>query len=95
VCSVLGAISDRGTWIKRFLMFFASMGVVMTSSLYLVSKGNWPLAVILYVFAGIGFSGGNIFYDTLIMQVASEKKMHYISSLGFSLGYLGGVSSLP
>jgi UMF1 family MFS transporter len=86
----LGAISDRGGTKKRFLIFFAYMGVVMTSALYMVSKGNWPLAIFLYVMANIGFSGGNIFYDSLITGVASEENMDYVSALGFSLGYLGG-----
>ncbi len=87
---VLGAIADKGTSKKKFLLFFAYMGVVMTSSLYTVSKGNWPIAVMLYVLATIGFSGGNIFYDALITGVASEKKIDFVSALGFSLGYLGG-----
>ncbi|MEN8263470.1 MAG: MFS transporter [Nitrospirota bacterium] len=87
---VLGAIADRGTSKKKFLFFFAYMGVVMTSSLYMVSQGNWPMAVILYVIASVGFSGGNIFYDSLITGVASGKKLDFVSALGFSLGYLGG-----
>jgi len=62
----------------------------MTASLYMVSKGNWPFAVVLYVIASVGFSGGNIFYDSLITGVASEKEFDFVSSLGFSLGYLGG-----
>jgi len=87
---VLGAIADKGSSKKKFLLFFAFMGVVMTLALYLVSKGNWPAAVVLYVLATIGFSGGNIFYDALIVAVASERKMDVVSALGFSLGYLGG-----
>jgi UMF1 family MFS transporter len=87
---ILGAIADKGTSKKKFLLFFAYMGVVMTASLYLVSKGNWPMAVVLYVLASIGFSGGNIFYDALITIVASERKLDFVSALGFSLGYLGG-----
>jgi len=87
---ILGAIADKGTSKKKFLLFFAYMGVVMTSSLYMVSKGNWPMAVVLYVLASIGFSGGNIFYDALITIVASDKKLDFVSALGFSLGYLGG-----
>ena len=87
---ILGAIADKGTSKKKFLLFFAYVGVVMTLSLYMVSKGNWPMAVMLYVFATIGFSGGNIFYDALITGVASEKKMDSVSALGYSLGYLGG-----
>ncbi|HPR51775.1 MAG TPA: MFS transporter [Deltaproteobacteria bacterium] len=87
---VLGAIADAGSSKKKFLLFFACMGVVMTSSLYMVSKGNWLMAVALYVFATIGFSGGNVFYDALLPSVSQEKKMDVISALGFSLGYLGG-----
>ncbi len=87
---VLGAIADKGTAKKRFLLFFACMGLVMTSSLYLVSQGDWLTAIVLYILAFIGFSGGNIFYDSLITSVASEKKLDSVSSLGFSLGYLGG-----
>ena len=87
---VLGAIADKGTSRKKFLMFFACIGMVMTSSLYMVSEGNWPHAVLLYIFAIIGFSGGNVFYDSLITGIASEKKLDLVSSLGFALGYLGG-----
>jgi UMF1 family MFS transporter len=87
---ILGAIADKGTSKKKFLLFFAYMGVVMTASLYMISRGNWLMAAVLYVLASIGFSGGNIFYDALITIVASERKLDFVSALGFSLGYLGG-----
>ncbi len=87
---VLGAIADRGGAKKRFLFFFAFMGVVMTASLFMVSQGNWITAIAVYVLATIGFSGGNIFYDSLLPEIASDKKMDFVSALGFSLGYLGG-----
>jgi len=87
---VLGAISDRGSTRKKFLLFFAVMGILMTMGLYLVKQGNWPLAILLYVLATVGFSGGNIFYDALITGLATDDKVDMVSSLGFSLGYLGG-----
>ena len=87
---ILGAIADKGTAKKKFLLFFAYLGVVMTSSLYMVSKGDWIFAVMLYIFATVGFSGGNIFYDALITHVASVNKVDFVSGLGFALGYLGG-----
>jgi len=87
---VLGAIADRGSSKKKFLFFFAVMGIVMSGSLYFVEQGDWEVAVLLYVLAAIGFSGGNIFYDSLIVTVAPEKKMDFVSALGFSFGYLGG-----
>jgi UMF1 family MFS transporter len=87
---VLGAIGDKGGARKKFLLFFAAMGVVMTGSLFFVAKGAWQLAVLIYVLGIIGFSGGNVFYDSLLITVAPQSKEDMVSALGFALGYLGG-----
>jgi len=87
---ILGAIADKGTAKKRFLIFFAYLGLLSTSGLYLAAHGNWLLAMVLYIFGSIGFSGANIFYDAMLTLVASEDKMDVVSALGYSLGYLGG-----
>ena len=87
---LLGAIADQGSAKKKFLIFFAMLGIVMTGSLYMVAAGDWAMAVLLFVLAFVGFSGSNIFYDSLIVSVARPEKMDFVSALGFSLGYLGG-----
>jgi UMF1 family MFS transporter len=86
----LGAVADKGSAKKKFLFLFAFLGIIMTGSLWMVAKGNWFLAIIFYVGGTVGFSGGNIFYDSLLPGVASEKKVDFVSSLGFSMGYIGG-----
>jgi MFS transporter, UMF1 family len=87
---ILGAIADRGSVRKKFLLYFAAMGIVMTGALPFVARGNWEAAIALYILATIGFSGGNIFYDALIVTVAPKEQMDSVSALGFALGYLGG-----
>ena len=46
---VLGAIADQGGSRKHYLLFFAAMGIVMTGGLHFVARGDWPVAVALYV----------------------------------------------
>lgn len=87
---VLGAIADKGSAKKKFLIFFAYLGVLMTASLFMVQKGEWAWAIFIYAMGVIGFSGANIFYDSLLPSVSSEDKIDFVSSLGFSMGYLGG-----
>jgi UMF1 family MFS transporter len=87
---LLGSIADAGSSKKRFLLFFATMGIVMTGALSLVAQGAWVTAVFLYIFATIGFTGGNIFYDSLLVSISDKKDMDFVSALGYALGYLGG-----
>lgn len=86
----LGAIADKASAKKKFLLFFAFIGVIMTGALWFVQAGLWQFAVVFYIAATVGFSGGNIFYDSLLPGVASEKKVDFVSSLGFAMGYIGG-----
>ena len=87
---LLGSIADQGSTKKKFLIFFAFLGVIMTGGLWMVSQGNWQMAVLFYVIATIGFASGNVFYDSLLPGLASEERVDIVSSLGFGLGYLGG-----
>ena len=87
---VLGAIADKGSARKKFLIFFAYLGVLMAAGLFLVQEGQWGMAIFVYVMGIIGFSGANVFYDSLLPSVAGEDNIDRVSSLGFALGYLGG-----
>ena len=86
----LGAIADRSASKKKFLFTFASIGIAATISLSFLARGHWVAATMLYAFALMGFSGGNVFYDSLLKTVSDESRMDSVSTLGYALGYLGG-----
>ncbi len=87
---VLGAFADAGDSKRKFLFSFAFLGIIATGYLFFIPESSWKLAVIFYGLGVIGFSGGNIFYDSLLVAVSKEKERNRASALGFSLGYLGG-----
>ena len=87
---VLGALADAGNSKRKFLFSFAFLGILTTGYLFFIPDSSWKMALIFYGLGVVGFSGGNIFYDSLLVSVSKEEERNKVSSLGFSLGYLGG-----
>jgi UMF1 family MFS transporter len=87
---ILGAMADQGGLKKQMMLSFTSLAVVMTAALFLVAGGQWLLAVLVYLFGAIAFSGANIFYDALIVDVAEHHELDRVSALGYAVGYIGG-----
>ena len=87
---LLGAMADTGGTHRRNLGGFALLGVAATAGLCFVGEGDWPVAITVYVVAILGFSGANVFYDSMLPALAAPGERHRVSALGYSLGYLGG-----
>ena len=87
---ILGTVSDVMRGKKKFLAFFAGIGIIGTALLVLVDTGDWVLASILAIIGRIGFNGANSFYDALLPHVARSDDQDRVSTLGYAMGYLGG-----
>ncbi len=91
---IFGTIADAGGYRKRFLLILAIIGALGTAGLGFVDEGNWPLALVVYMVASIGYYTSTVFYDSLLIDVAEPRYYSFVSTLGFSLGYLGGAALL-
>jgi MFS transporter, UMF1 family len=87
---ILGAYADFAGAKKRMIAAFMAVGVTATAAMFFIDRGEWRLALLLFVIANIGISGSFVFYDSLLPHIASDKDMDRVSSAGYALGYLGG-----
>jgi UMF1 family MFS transporter len=86
----LGMLGDRGGARLKFLLAFTVLGVAATAGLYFVAQGEALLAAVMFGLASMGFWGGIIFYDSLLIDVAPRERLDSVSGLGYAIGYLGG-----
>ena len=93
IAPVFGTVADAGGYRKRFLFLLALVGAIATGALALIGEGSWPWALALYMVASVGFYSSTVFYDSLIIDVTEPRYYSFVSSLGFSLGYLFGFSA--
>ena len=64
-------------------------GVAATGALWAVGQGAWLAAASLFALGTIGFAAANVFYDSLLLDVAAPEELDRVSAYGYSLGYLG------
>ncbi|WP_251546765.1 MFS transporter [Limosilactobacillus caecicola] len=88
---LLGAMADYPHAKRRWLNLFTWLGILLTLGLALVPSKAWQWLLIVYIGTAIGYSGGNLFYDGFLTDVATNQEMDRVSSTGYGMGYLGGV----
>jgi UMF1 family MFS transporter len=87
---VLGAIADYAPIKKRLLGAFMVLGVLASAALFLIGRGDWLSAVILFGIGNIGFAASLTFYDSLLPHIATDAEIDRVSTAGYAVGYLGG-----
>ena len=86
----LGVISDKKRAKKKLLFLTMCLGSLSCMGLYFVPAGGWSTAAILYGFSLFMCSASCVFYDSLLTSVAKREQYDFVSSLGYSMGYLSG-----
>ncbi|MDU1313152.1 MAG: MFS transporter [Clostridium septicum] len=85
---ILGNIADYKGNKKKFFNIFFILGVISTIFLAFIPTNTPVLLLFAYVITVLGFSGANIFYDSFLVDVTTEDRMDYVSSMGYGMGYI-------
>jgi UMF1 family MFS transporter len=91
ISPILSSIADYKGNKKNFMRFFCYMGAFSCSLMYFFDKNNITLGLMSFMFAGIGFYGSQVFYNSYLPDIASEEDMDRISAKGYTMGYIGSV----
>ena len=94
IAPFLGTIADFSGKKKQFLFIATSISVVFTGLLFFVEKGDIFWGMALFILAEIGYRGGQVFYNSLLVDVADKEELGRVSGNGWAIGSLGGIICL-
>jgi UMF1 family MFS transporter len=88
---ILSSIADYKGNKKNFMRFFCYMGALSCSLMFLFDKTNVTFGLFCFMFAGIGFYGSQVFYNSYLPDITAEADRDRVSAKGYSFGYIGSV----
>jgi UMF1 family MFS transporter len=88
---VCGAVMDHRRWRKRFLLISYLGTVICTALLWLVEPGWIVLAMGLIILSNVAYAIGESFIASFLPGLGPKQDLGWISGLGWSLGYVGGL----
>ena len=90
----LGAIADFTAAKKKFLLGFTLVSCGFTAFLFFVREGDVFTGMLFFILAEIGYRGAQVFYNSLLPEIASEDDIGRVSGIGWAIGSAGGVLCL-
>jgi len=88
---ILGAIADFTASKKRFLFIFSAITWVFTGLLFFVEKGDILIGMVFFIIAEIGYRSGQVFYNSLLPEIAEPEEIGRVSGNGWAIGSFGGI----
>jgi UMF1 family MFS transporter len=91
---ILGAIADVSGSKKRFLFAYTAMACLFTAALFFVTEGAIVAGMLFFILAEIGYRSAQVFYNSLLPEIASQEEIGRISGNGWAIGSAGGIVCL-
>jgi MFS transporter, UMF1 family len=88
---ILSSIADYKGNKKNFMRFFCYMGAASCALMFFFDTNHVTLGLMCFMFAGIGFYGSQVFYNSYLPEIAAEQDRDSVSARGYSFGYIGSV----
>jgi UMF1 family MFS transporter len=90
VLPVVGAIADRSARKKQMLGVFAYLGAAATVGLVFLTGTRYLLGAVLFLLANIAYNAAAVVYNSFLPQISTADQRDRVSTIGWSVGYIGG-----
>ena len=94
ISPILATIADFTASKKRFLFVFSTLSWVFTALLFFVQKGNIFIGMAFFILAEVGYRAGQVFYNSLLPDIATPEEVGRVSGNGWAIGSAGGIICL-
>lgn len=91
---ILGTLADFSVSKKKFLFVYSLITWVFTALLFFVENGDIFTGMLFFIMAEIGYRSGQVFYNSLLTDIASPAEMGKVSGNGWAIGSIGGILCL-
>jgi UMF1 family MFS transporter len=88
---ILTSIADYRGNKKIFMQFFTWLGAISCGCLFFFDINHLEFGIICFALAAIGYSGGFVFYNSYLPEIATLDMQDKVSAKGFTYGYIGSV----
>jgi UMF1 family MFS transporter len=88
---ILTSIADYRGNKKIFMQFFTWLGAISCCMLYFFKPDSLQISMLFFGMAAIGYSGGFVFYNSYLPEIATLDMQDRVSAKGFTYGYIGSV----
>lgn len=84
---ILGGLADYQNMKKKIFGFFFVLAI--GGAIAFTIAPTWLTFLIFFIVARLGYSACNIFYDAMLVDVTTNKRMDKVSTFGYVWGYIG------
>ena len=88
IAPICGTLSDR-RFKKPIFLLTVLLGCIACAALGITTHWLWFLGI--FVLAKVGFHSSLVFYDSMLPEITTDKRMDNVSSMGYAFGYIGSV----
>ena len=88
IAPICGTLSDR-KFKKPIFLLTVLLGCIACAALGVTTHWLWFLGI--FVLAKVGFHSSLVFYDSMLPEITTDKRMDNVSSMGYAFGYIGSV----